>query len=140
MTQSTTLIRGGSAPNLGGNNQYRELNFTAHPGWKYRWVWHNMNGPFGAGPGPANNIQMWLPFDSINYNLSCWNYHSRVASADGRLNNATLDFSNPANETVKFWVEANNTGNRPGPTAHTTPTMSPGGWASLVTSDPSDLR
>ena len=129
-----------STPDIGGNNDYNELPFTAHPGWKYRWVWNSVDSAEGA-PNfgfPPNNIKMWLPYDSINYNLSCWDYHSSIASADSRANPSTLDFSNPADQTVRFWVDARNIGSGPGPTAHTTPTMSPGGWATLTTTDPSD--
>lgn len=62
-----------STPDIGGEGpgSYEELPFTAHPGWKYRWVWNNVDAASANFQIPPNNIMMWIPYDSINYSLNC---------------------------------------------------------------------
>jgi hypothetical protein len=118
-----------STPDIGGNNDYNELPFTAHPGWKYRWVWDNVNSAWNNGTAGANNILMWLPFDSINYNISCaYNYSSQIDVADGKTP-GPLDISNPVNQHVKFYVDGTNSGAADGPIATTEPVCTENGAA-----------
>ena len=54
----------------------------------------------------------------------CFNYHSTVAVADGKTGGtvgapALLDFANPANKHVQFWMDARDVGESVGPVATT---------------------
>jgi hypothetical protein len=122
----------GPTNDIGGFQDYREVNFTAQPGYKYQWIWNNINAWFGNGnpPGNAHNVQMWIPYDSINYQLNCYDYHSTVTNAPGTVAPgtpvapATLNFSNPASYTnMTFKVNDANLGNFTGPAAYVDPQM-----------------
>ncbi|HUD11751.1 MAG TPA: hypothetical protein VMS08_05040 [Candidatus Saccharimonadia bacterium] len=141
-------VDGTTVPIIGGSGAYEEYTFTAQPGYRYKWVWRDIDGPVQVTPGgnigAANNVEMWLPFDSINYGIACFNYHSTVAPSDGKTNNQQLDFSNPADLDVKFWIGAQNIGGGAGPIAHTVPvvtaTVHPGVWITPDGTGPSDIN
>jgi acetyltransferase-like isoleucine patch superfamily enzyme len=128
----------GAIDNIGGFQDYRDVNFTAQPGYKYQWIWHDVNSyfdPRSAVPGNAHNLQMWIPYDSINYALNCgFNYHSSIsatgATVPGGPNAASpaiLNFSNPANYTnMTFQINASNTGVAAGPPAFVDPIIKVG--------------
>jgi hypothetical protein len=141
-------IDGTTNPIVGGSGAYEEYTFTARPGYKYKWVWRDINGPTqptgSSNINAANNVEMWLPYDSINYDLTCFNYHSTVAPADGKVNNQQLDFSNPANRDVKFWINAQNQGGDLGPVATTDPVVTtsvhPGSWVTPDGTGPTNIN
>lgn len=45
------------------NNDDKELQFTAKPNHKYRWVWSNVDN--------INGVQIWMPFSEINFVQAC---------------------------------------------------------------------
>lgn len=46
-----------------GNNSYRAARFDISPYTNYRWQWRNVQD--------ANGIQIWMPFNEINSNITC---------------------------------------------------------------------
>ncbi len=56
-------IDAGTAPNIGGNGQYRDISFTARSDKVYIWKWYKVNR--------NNGVQMWVPFDSFYYDKQC---------------------------------------------------------------------
>ncbi len=129
----------GAVNNIGGFQDYREVNFTAQPGYKYQWIWHNVDAYFEgtAGQDPptnAHNIQMWIPYDSINYAITCgYNYSSNIDIADGKTAGQQLDVSQPADLHVEFNVDGSNSGPSNGPVATTVPTCTENGAACVAT-------
>lgn len=53
-----------------GQNHYREFGFTIKKGKHYRWNWNHVYR--------LNGIQMWMPFESVNYDQTCGNYDMKA--------------------------------------------------------------
>ncbi len=56
-------IDSGTSPNIGGNGDYREINFDAKNDRVYRWRWNGVNR--------RNGVQMWMPFDTFYFAKNC---------------------------------------------------------------------
>ncbi|MEX0749088.1 MAG: hypothetical protein WD467_01645 [Candidatus Saccharimonadales bacterium] len=52
-----------SGSQLGGNDEYAWEKFTVRMDRKYTWIWSNV--------ATTNGIQIWMPYDSQNYNSPC---------------------------------------------------------------------
>ncbi len=99
---SYTVIKSydGSTKGVSQDNEYIEDTFTATRYHRYVWHWTNI--------AKSNGIQMWLPFDSYNFEQDCsFKYQ---ASIDGPDTTTIRDLSDPAMRTIDFKGFATNTG------------------------------
>jgi hypothetical protein len=61
-----SYVFNGYNTNLGNDDSYRQLGFNLKAGDLYRWEWNNV--------GEGNGIQVWMPFSSMNADITCPNW------------------------------------------------------------------
>lgn len=75
-----------------GGGQQGSYQFTAQPGYKYRWIWKNV--------AKSNGIQFKLPFDSFWYDTTCPPQEAWRNTLSTSVNLTRVSFTKIAEPTV----------------------------------------